>query len=220
MMHALAVGALVIQLFLAGAAAEEPELVLMSECTPGEACIPMLLNFGPRGEGALISTKPLPEGFTAFIVRVRGKLADAEPREHRVLIRGYTDGIECCDFGQTNVAVLGYSQQSQPILATSSGSLTVEDQSLRVGCSGCVKVFDSKSGKVLATYPSPSWDLTLTGHRKADLSASELGELYIRTSSTCMQLVPDGLFRVVEQARCASASAANVQLTVEDGACT
>src|SRR5262245_30406969 len=113
---------------------QQADLVLIDECEGTKACIPMLLNYGESGESILISTRPVDEGYTEFKLKVRGSLAGAEVADHLVLVRGYTDGMACCDFGQATAAVLGFTERAKPIVLTSRGPLNLADDSLSVGC--------------------------------------------------------------------------------------
>lgn len=166
----------------------------------------MVLNFGTRGPSAVLKgSRELtgPEGgdFTEFALQVRGKLGGASARDLVVHFRGYTGGIECTDFGQGLVAVAGFSGES-PVLFTNQGRLEVVDRSLAVGCGDCIRLLDRKTKRVVSTHPSPSWDLTLSGHSPTRISYDDDRSVYIQEGSRCVQLKPGEPFVLVADARC------------------
>jgi hypothetical protein len=205
---------------LAGLSDAGSDLALSAKCGEARACIPMILNYGEGGASALIRTAPLDGGYTQFWVRVQGRLGGGKNAEHVVSIRGYTDGMKCCDFGQVTVAVTGYTDQTRPVILTNQGPLALANDSLSVGCPDCIEVKSIGTGKRVASYPSPSWDLSLTGHHQEDFHISGMGELYVHQGAACVQLLKNGPMRVVGDEKCQEGEPRDLRLRIKMGACT
>jgi hypothetical protein len=180
----------------------------------------MILNYGELGKKALVHFITLPDGFTLFTLRVHGRLAGGGLGDHRIVVRGYPAGIDCCDFGQANAAVLGFARSGKPVLLMNRGALEVSDESVKVGCSGCISVTDTANGKLVATYPSPAWALHLTGRDETDFHLANSGDLFLQQGNSCVQIFRNAMFRVVPAVRCSGKPPQKLRLIIKSGACT
>jgi hypothetical protein len=211
----------VVAMSIAGSARGETSLpVLLQKCGSTPACIPMLLDKSAKAGKIVISSREPPDGYTEFTLKVRGRLAGGDAADLRVLFRGFTDGIACSEFGQGNVAVLGFTTTSHPVVLTDRGALVLEDDELVVGCPGCANVVETHSGKVVGTFTSPAWDLTLAGFHDDSFFVGSAGELYLRSESACLPLSEVGLFTGVDIERCRAIPSGKFRVELERWACT
>jgi hypothetical protein len=151
-------------------------------------------------------------GYTEFWVRARGSLAGGPKKVHLLLIRGYTDGMECTSFGQSNVAVVGLSASGESTLLSDSGEFVMAPDALTVGCPDCIAPSGDRSYR-----RSPSWDLSLTGHRAEQLFQSHEGQVAIEVPDGCIVLSDP--FALLPARECAT-KRSPVPLEIQTGACT
>jgi hypothetical protein len=151
-------------------------------------------------------------GYTEFWVRARGSLAGGPDKVHVLLIRGYTGGIECTSFGQSNVAVVGLSPSGESTLLSESGEFVIAPDAHTVGCPDCIAPSNGRSYR-----RSPSWDLSLTGHRPEQLFQTHEGLVALQMQSGCIVL--SDLFAFLPASECA-AKRSPIPLEVQTGACT
>jgi len=195
-------------------ATEPPPIVHLTEnCPSGSmACVSMSVSV-EHLEWVLVSKSEQDSaGYTTFVVRARGRIGGQRTTNHLVRIRGYTDGIACTSFGQSNVAVLGVSPSGPIRLLSDQGEFLLEPDSLSIGCADCV--YDPASEEF---FRSPSWDLALTDHRPEQLFLTTSGVLGIEYAEHCI-VFADPLVRV-GLPKCESMKTTR-QLRIEAGGCT
>jgi hypothetical protein len=151
-------------------------------------------------------------GFTEFLVRARGSLGGGPVSVHLLRIRGYTDGIECTSFGQSNVAVVGMAPSGHTRLLSEVGEFVMAPDSLTIGCPDCIAPSNGRSYR-----RSPSWDLFLTGHRREQFFQTVDGLIAIEVDSGCIVLSDPFTFSPASE--CANRRSA-VALDFASGACT
>jgi hypothetical protein len=210
---------ILVLLLLSTACASSPGQVGRLVPCEEQACLPMILNLGTRSaDQVILESTELDDGRTDFLLKVRGRINGEGTTEHKLIFCGYTAGMECSDFGQSNVSVLGFSSEGNPILSTSIGPFEVVDDSLSVGCPYCIRVSTKTQERV---FPSPSWDLRLTGHTEDDFFANDRGEVYLRQDARCLQLFSDQEFREAPSDACVPLpEGQGTLLEIEHGACS
>jgi len=166
-----------------------------------------------RLEGLLEQEPPQgADGYTEFLVRARGSLAGGPVREQVLSIRGYTDGIACTSFGQSNVAVVAVAESGRTTVLSESGELVLEPDALTVGCPACIAPSNGRSYR-----RSPAWDLTLTGHRPEQFFQTHDGLVVIETDHGCVVLSDP----LVHRSPCECAGLRSpIPLEIESDACT
>lgn len=184
-------------------------------CRADVPCVRMTLD----ADSSLVRVRQAQDdsGFTLFSVRVIGALAGAPVTSHELLVRGYTDGIECSTFGQATVAVLGSAANGRPQILTSAGPLTLDTAGVRVGCPQCAHVRAQQSDSLVAMYRTPAWDLRRVGLAADSLALTETAELVVRQGSRWINISSPGSFRVVAAP---GTGTLRYRLTLEAGACT
>ena len=182
--------ALVISLSVTSAAAGKDNYPrFLTDCGNESACVKMDINFGKKSPKSVVAKrKELGDGHSDFLLKVRGKLAGKSEKAHRVWFKAFTDGMDCNGFGQGMVPSKGFSSKGNPILLTDKGELELTDSSLRIGCSGCLKLYDGKSRQLVKTLVSPATDTTSAGYEMEDFSYNEKGEILLRTKKECLVL--------------------------------
>ena len=131
-----------------------------------------------------------------------------------MLLRTYTDGINCTDFGQSYVASIGYSDAGNPVLLNGAGSLEVVDSSFDVGCSKCARLISKDTGEAVREFTTPSWDLTLVGltaRMEKHFFFDDEARVFLRNdsggnTSHCLEINNDQPFRIADAAHCLTAT--------------
>jgi hypothetical protein len=179
----------------------------------------MVLNLGSKlRDEVVVAESTSAPGYTDFELSVQGRLPGESDGPYTLVFRGYTDGMECTDFGQGNVWVFGFTARGHPVISTSLGPLEITDESLSVGCPGCIQV---EIEREIRRYTSPAWDLSLTGHRLEDVRADDTGRAYLLQDGNCVELSVDDLFvRAPDEACSGTVPAVASQIKVDHGACT
>ncbi|HEV7164141.1 MAG TPA: hypothetical protein VGO35_01980 [Gammaproteobacteria bacterium] len=181
--------------------------------------MPMLLDVSEPDEKDLIANRTeAPDGNTLFEINITG-IIGGKNAPLTVYFTGYTDGIECTAFGQGTVGFLGFSNSGNPIIKTSIGPLEILDKKLLVGCKNCIERLD-KNKEITAKYPTPSWDLMLTGNKETDFSIGTDGKEYMRHGAKCLWLPQNDLIHEVSPAMCASMSPVKAQIRIKTGSCS
>jgi hypothetical protein len=174
----------------------QQSLILRSDCDAEPACVRMTFDVG----SATVLRIAQPQdslGYTIFAVRAAAALTSSQPAIHEVLVRGYTDGIECSHLGQATVAVLGHSSTGRPIVLSDQGPVSLTDTMFRVGCPDCGRIQDAATGRLVVLRPTPGWDLTLAGTRAESLYVNDQREVVLREDGRAVALTAFGPFRVV-----------------------
>lgn len=191
------------------------DIILKNKCDQ-EICVEMTLNWGDK-KPLFKKTDGKSISYSIYHFLVKGKLDGKQEQNHKVQFEAFIDGIDCSDFGQGSVAVLGLNKLN-PILETSMGQLEVTDGSLSVGCKDCIKLVDTKSKKEIKKYNSPSWDLSQTDSAVKFFTNDE--ELFISKRKKCINITPRGLFKKSDKKYCNPEKKLNtLKLFLEDGAC-
>ena len=188
-------------LFISFANANLETLKISDKCSMDE-CVIMDINWG-RKRPKFWTKKS--GSHTIFTFKVEGKLNDKKLKLYHIELKGFTDGMECGDFGQSSVAVLG-TAKGNPLIETSSGILEIVDNSIFVGCSDCLQIIDEKTKKVLNKYFTPGWDLTLTGHKQTNFSYDNSNNVYILSRKKCLKIPKSGSFSKIKKEKCAPLS--------------
>ncbi|GAB4375737.1 MAG: hypothetical protein Kow0062_15140 [Acidobacteriota bacterium] len=176
---------------------------LLDNCGGRTACIEMLPNYGSRGsDGVLFRRMDTGGGYAEFELNVEASSPGGHPAPQMLVLRGWVDGLECCDFGQATVAVLGFSGAGNPILLTDEGPLEVHGGAIEVGCATCARLLDRKTMDVVSVGRTPSWDLRLVSGDEDYLTYDAEGRLYFFKGGRCLRLAPDELFEQVDRERC------------------
>ena len=187
---------------------------ILSDCpdaVPG--CIEMLLD-APSLAAILRAESPMDSiGHSELTLAVDGHFESAEVGSHILRFRAFRDGIACSAFGQGNAAVVGYGAAGEPILLTTAGAFTVAHSGLTAGCKDCLKVRGSA-----AAFPTPSWDLVLTGHKPEQFAFLKTGEPVLKNDSGCIVLA--GRFAHVSASECGARLDPDREPEVRNGACT
>lgn len=197
-------------LYCAGTSASDitPPIKLL-DCEKASACVSMLLDVAPDAEQSVIvsprdaDAAESPDGNTDFHVRFEGRLK-GKTQTIEATFTGYTEGIHCTSFGQGTVGFLGYSDSGNPIINSSAGPIEVTDARVKVGCDHCMVVHDAKTGKAIAAYRSPGYDLLLTGHKSEDFSYDLPGGYNIKSGNVCLRVPDTGPVKSVYPERCAA----------------
>lgn len=196
-----------------GQGAAAPVVRLLEKCPPGRAaCIPMTISAEHLEWSLEQQSAQDANGYTEFRVRAQGSLAGGPVKMHVLLIRGYTDGMECTSFGQSNVAVVALAPSGQSTLLSESGEFVMAPDALRVGCPDCIAPSNGQSYR-----RSPSWDLSLTGHRLEQFFQTHDGLIAIEADSGCTVLSDP--FVHLPSSECTKKRSA-VPLEIQTGACT
>lgn len=196
-----------------GQRAAEPAVRLLEQCpVTRAACVPMTIS-AKHLEQVLERRSPQDaNGYTEFWVRAQGRVAGGPTKVNVLLIRGYTDGIECTSFGQSNVAIVGLSPSGQSTLLSESGEFIMAPDALTVGCPDCIAPSNGRSSR-----RSPSWDLSLTGHRSEQFFETWEGEAAVDVPSGCIVLSDP--FALLPATECAARRSPG-PLDIRTGACT
>ena len=196
-----------------------PPLRLLNDCPDTQyTCVEMLLNLGDRLYGKFDPYRDFQQGemdktgYSEFIIPVEGRLNGTDAGFYRLFFRAYTDGINCTDFGQGNVASLGFSVAENPVLLTDAGPLELVDSSLDVGCSECGRLISKDTGEAVREFTTPSWDLSLvglTGRMENHFVFDDEARIFLRyyssgKASRCLRIPDDKFFRTVDAAHCAT----------------
>ena len=176
--------------------------VLLDTCPQNTTCLHMSINIGNINRDQLVESEVTKGSYSDFILTVWGKLNDMPERMHRLRYRSFTDGITCNDFGQGIVAVRGFSSISNPLLLTSSGIIEITNNSIRVGCSDCAKLYKKTDNKLVQSTLTPGFYMTRLGYGDAKVTYSENGEIYLWNQNRCITLTENSLFKLVDPKRC------------------
>ena len=199
--------------FPAGPAGGADVTRVLDRC-PGEAheCVRMTVSTD-RLRKILVDRSPASaDGFTDFTIAVRGSLDGGTVRSQKVIVRGFTDGIECTAFGQSTAAVVGISEDSRAAILTSRGKLLLEPKALLIGCPQCVPPGPDGAARV-----SPAWDRRLTQNASAELFETHQGQIAITSGDGCIVMGNDFVWHPASD--CAAMRTGQT-LQVKSGACS
>lgn len=191
----------------------DPQTILSDcpEAVPG--CAVMLLE-APSLANILQAESPMDStGHSELTLAVDGHFESELLGRHVLRFRAFRDGIACSAFGQGNAAVVGYGTTGEPILLTTAGAFTVARGVLIAGCPDCLKVRGST-----AAFSTPSWDLTLTGHKPEQFAFLKTGEPVLKNDSGCTVIV--GRFVHLSASECAARLDPDREPEVRTGGCT
>lgn len=160
----------------------------------------MTLNWGP-GKPEFEIGEPDPTQNAIYRFNVKGRLAGGAAQEYRLEFKAFVDGMECTDFGQGNVATVGF-QNGRPILETDQGLLEVLDNSLEAGCKDCLRLIDEETKKVIKSSRSPSWSLGLVKLTSKQISYDTSGSVYVIKGEECLRLNDRGYFSMHRKEKC------------------
>ena len=202
-----------------------PSIELL-DCAKDSACVSMLLDVSDDFTRSVIISPQTEdfdevqdsEGNTTFHVRFEGRLK-GKTGTIDATFKGYTDGIHCTAFGQGTVGLLGYSDSGNPIINSSAGPIEVIDTKIDVGCDHCLMVQDAKTGKAVATFRSPGYDLLLTGYRAEDFFFDSPGGYNVKTGTSCLRVQDKGPVLSVYPERCA-AQTKKLKIELKGEACS
>ena len=207
--------AIVLALLVAGCRPSQSATpTILFECPDTvPACVKMLLDAPSlaailRAESAMDSI-----GHSMLTLTVEGTFESGQVERHTLLFRAFRDGIACSAFGQGNAAGVGFGSAGEPVLLTTAGAFTVARGRITAGCPDCLK-----ARGLPAAFPTPSWDLTLTGHRPEQFAFLTTGEPVLKSRSGCTILV--GRFTHLSERECAARIARDREPEVRHGGCT
>ena len=192
-----------ISIFISKPSASQNTVSLLQKCPESQPCVLMTLNKG-KSDITIKQENQVDDLFTEFLFAVKGKLDNSAENTYSLTFKAFTDGIECTDFGQGNVAVAGFTDKNEPVLHTDKGKLTVMDNSLSVGCKDCLELSDGE--KTAYKMLTPSWDMYLTKHKHSDISWNNNGEVFILSSGQCLSYNQNKLFNISKKENCESKS--------------
>jgi hypothetical protein len=198
-----------------------PSIELLG-CDKGSACVSMLLDVpNDSVQDVIISPKDKDveatedsQGDTTFHVRFEGRLK-GKTETIDATFKGYTEGIHCTAFGQGTVGLLGYSASGNPIINSSAGPIEIVDSRIDVGCDHCLIVEDSKTGKTVATFHSPGYDLSITGYRAEEFSFDLPGGYNVKAGEMCLRVQDKGPVQSVYPERCSPPSKTKIKFEGE-----
>ena len=185
---------------------QDPPFVL-SQC-PADvpACVVMLLDAENSNLEHFPTSNQDKEGYTRFTVPT------ANPEQPELVIRGYTDGMECSAFGQATAAVIAISAKGVATILTSAGPRQLP-LTVTAGCRGCLRISGSDQ-----LFTSPSWDITLTGYSKEDFAVLENGAPVLLIPDGCVTLT--GQFEFLSLIMCQPILSVDQKAVIDSGACT
>lgn len=190
-----------------GIASESATSIELKDCEERTPCVSMLLDVKPGNSDAVILSsqhKEDPEdanGYTLFKIRFDGIL-NGKAQKIEATFKAYTAGIDCTSFGQGPIGFLGYSATGNPIVYSSAGPIEVTDKWLEVGCEHCLVLHDAKTGKVMGTFRSPGYDLTLTDVGPSDFAYDLPGGYNVKRGAMCVRVQDWGPVQSVYPERC------------------
>lgn len=190
-----------------GVASDGVASIELKDCEEKAPCVSMLLDIKPGDSSAVIVSSQDKEtvedanGYTVFKIRFQGILS-GKTQTIEATFKGYTAGIDCTSFGQGTIGFLGYSATGSPIIASSAGPIEVIDKRLEVGCEHCLVLHDAKTGKVIGTFRSPGYDLTLTDVGPSDFSYDLPGGYNVKQGAMCLRVQDSGPVQSVYPERC------------------
>lgn len=176
------------------------ELSLLSECPDEElGCVEMEIR-APDLASILISRGPEDaSGYSEFRVQVPdGSSSDSL----EVVVSGYTGGMYCTSLGQASVAVAGFSNEREPIVFTSTGTLVLEGDALVVGCPSCAELATRDGSVRMPAGVAPAFDFTLVGVRFLSLAYDDAGTLLVSQNGRCLEIPIVGLVRATNLTNC------------------
>ena len=199
--------------------AQTPTVIrALTECPDNyDNCLAMDLNYrDPKfADSVLISeeevlveevyeTDTLIWPFTDNTLYLYGRLNGGELKDYHLVFRSYWDGAECTDFGQGEIATIGFNSNKEPIVLTDKGELQLEQTPLRVGCNNCVALIN-KNTLTVTWHVSPTWSLW----RGMNFVCNKNGDVYFSLvpNSTeherkCFKLSSDSYFLRVDESFC------------------
>tara|TARA_B100000315_G_scaffold45399_1_gene40196 strand:+ start:214 stop:1074 length:861 start_codon:yes stop_codon:yes gene_type:complete len=135
---------------------------------------------------------------------VYGRLNGGELKDYHLVFRSFVDGIDCTDFGQGEIATIGFNNNKEPIVLTNKGELQLEQTTLSVGCNNCVALIN-KNTLTVSWHVSPTWSLW----RGMNFVCNKNGDVYFSLvpDSTeherkCFKLSSDSYFLRVDESFC------------------
>lgn len=180
--------------------AEGDLIILASICKSNTPCVEMILNKGETYKGH--SFEKIEDG-VLYRFKVEGSLNSGPIQTYEVEFFAGVGEMECSNFTQGNVAVSGWTKTG-PILQTYQGDLAVMGGELKIGCENCLEIKDEKTQKTLASYKTPSWDLSLTRSEAEHISYDQDHNAYILRKNQCLQIPQTGLIKQVSLKKCIS----------------
>ena len=202
-------------------AAGSASVVELEDCGNNPVCVSMLIDVKPSDQSSVIlSSQDMqdPEdanGYTLFHLRFEGKVQGVS-QTIEATFKGYTAGIDCTSFGQGSVGFLGYSPAGNPMIASSVGPIEVTDKRLEIGCDHCVVAHDAKTGKVIGSFRSPGFDLTLTGAVPSDFTYDLQGGYNLKQGAMCLRIQDNGPVQSVYPERCVAPKKVKIEIAQGD----
>lgn len=204
-------------------AAGKLSVIELKGCDKASACVPMLIDVKPNDKSIIIASSQDMKnsqdanGYTLFHLRFEGKV-NGSSQIIEASFKGYTDGIDCTSFGQGSVGFLGYSTADNPIIASSAGPIEVTDKRLEIGCDHCVVARDTATGKIIGTFRSPGYDLTLTDAAPSDFTYDLQGGYNLKQGPMCLRIQDSSPVQSVYPERCVVPK--KIKIEIEQGDCS